>query len=725
MTGLVKDPQGQTLSNARVTEFQTDKEYTTDAEGKFVSAYGPSDTRRFFFAVHKQRKMVGVGRLSAEGRHVEINLASAKIVSGKVVGPDGKPVAGVQVAPLPMTNFHVLTNNQGEFDVGWDPDWAGRNKNLCLLARHAKLNLAALVNITPNTETVDIKLRHGLLLTGTVEDPNGGPFPGVKVSISLIKGFWRCSTPVKSVITDDKGRYEFRALPQKQKYGIGTNPEGYGSTSITTGLINIAKDVAEVEPIVPKPMNMSVSGIVIDVNGHSVEAATVTLGGKGQPHREAKTDANGRFTLNNICDGNFTLDATKTHQLTGYIPNVQAGAENVEIVVFQWPQRRITPEEPPFEPNPQADILKYRWSDRGWRLLEGKDFQRINMTTHKPNGIRLGNLKNDNVLFGQWHSPVVKGGYRWIALDHTYKYGQYDRLIMDTNGDGHLGDEIVTMAKSSSQPSTENYFISFGPVEVLMNQDNEPRICHLSLGFYYNDKELCTGTIGWYEGYVTVSGAKKRCLLVDKNSDGTFDTKSPNMSESDLIAFGEEDQRIVRTVGEYVELDGNMYCLGINRGLDSMKVSLIPAKEVLFGTIRLSKSITKFTAVGQNGLFTVHPNEGLAKLPVGTYCIDNWITEQKDEQGNKWTLKGHSFGDSGIFQVSEGRQTALSVGEPIFTSLEQANQEDDVFNFINPKLYGQLSEEINLNCNEDDLRLLLHIKSKDHSYNRTFTFEYG
>ncbi len=646
-------------------------------------------------------------------------------VTGIVKDRAGNPVAGAQVAALPMSDRYVLTDADGRYKISWKRKWEPKSgRSLCLMARHVKLELAALVNITHQTKTVNIELEPALVLTGTVEDLNTRLIPGAKVSISLIRG-WGCGTPVKSVITDDKGRYEFRALPQKQEYGIGTNPEGYGRISITTGLINIKKDVAEVEPIVLKPTNMSVSGIVMDVNGHSVEAATVILNRKGQPHRETKTDAKGRFTLNNICDGNFILDATKTHQLTGYIPNVQAGAEDVKIVVFQWPQRRFTPEEPPFEPDPQAGILKYRWSDRGWLLLEGKDFQRIYMTMRKPDGVRLGNLKDDNVLFGQWHSPVVKRGYRWIALDRTYKYGQYDRLIMDINGDGHLDDEIVTMANSSSQPSTENYFISFGPIEVLMNQDNGPRICHLSLGFYYNDKELCTGTVGWYEGYVTVGGKKLLCLLVDKNSDGTFDTKSPDMSESDLIAFGEKDQRIVRTVGEYVELDGNMYRLGITRGRDSMKVSLLPAKEVPFGTIRLSKSITKFTAVGQNGLFTICPNEGLAKLPAGTYCIDHWITEQKDEQDNKWTLKGYSFGDSGIFEVSEGRQTTLSVGEPIFTSLEQANQKDNTYNFINPKLYGQLGEKINLSCNEDDLKLLLHIKSKDGSYDRTFTFEYG
>jgi protocatechuate 3,4-dioxygenase beta subunit len=660
----------------------------------------------------------------AVGQEMSEADAEEQIVAGMVKDQAGNPVAGAQVAALPMSNRYVLTDAEGRFEISWKREWEPR-RGLCLMARHVKLELAALVDITRQTRMINIELEPALALTGTVEDTNGISIPGAKVGLSLIKGTWGCGTPVKSVITDDTGRYEFRALPQKQKFGIGTNPEGYGRTSITTGLINTKKTIAEVEPIVLKPTNMSVSGIVMDVNGHPVEAATVTIDAKTQPDQKANTDAKGRFKLNNICDGSFTLDATKTHKLTGYIPNVKAGTKDVKIVVFKWPHKRTVPEESPFEPDPQAGVLKYRWSDRGWRLLEGKDFQRIQITAGKPDGVMLGNLKNDNVLFGQWHSPVVKGGYRWIALDRTYKYGQYDRLIMDTNGDGHLDDEIFTMAYHSTQPSIENYLTMFGPVEVFIHEDNESRICHLILGFYYNDKELCTGTVGWYEGYVTVGTQKHRCLLADKNSDGTFDTKSPKLNECDLIGFGEENVRITRFIGNYIELDGRLYRPEITRDGDHMNVNLMLAENVQFGEIRLPENIMEFAAAGENGLFAVRPIKGAAKLPVGKYCIDHWVIEHKDEKSNKWTLRGHSFGDSGIFDVSEGRQTILSVGEPIFTSLEQVSQKDAVYSFINPKVKGRLGEDIDLACNEDDLRLQLHIKSKDGSYDRTFTFKYG
>jgi len=588
------------------------------------------------------------------------------------------------------------------------------------MARHVKLELAALVDITRQTRMINIELEPALALTGTVEDTNGISIPGAKVGLSLIKGTWGCGTPVKSVITDDKGRYEFRALPQKQKYGIGTNPESYGRTSINTGLINLKRVVAEVEPIVPKPTNMSVSGIVMDVNGHSVEAATVTLGGEGQPRREAKADAQGKFKLKNICSGSISISAVTESGLRGNL-KTQSG-ENVKIIVFQM-REEVPFEETSIAIDPQKEGLQYRWSRNAWRLVDGKADQIVELSTEKPAGVKLPNFRNEDLLFGRWYSPMVRKGYLWIALDRTYKYGQYDRLIIDSNGNGHLNDETAVMTYRTLQ----QYRAHFGPTKVFLKGEAGPVKYHLNFGFYNdgNRKTLHASSAGWYEGYVTVGTEKQRCLLVDKNADGTFDTKSPDLSESDLIAFGEEDNRIACSVGEYVKLDGNLYSLWITRGRDSMKVSLIPAINVPFGTIRLPQSITEFVAGGENGLFTFRPNEGLAKFPAGTYCIYRWVTEQKDEQGRQWTLTGHSFGDSGIFEVSEGRQTTLSVGEPIFTSLEKISQKDGAFSFINPNLKGRLGEDIDLSCNEDDLRLQLHIKSKNGSYDRTFTFEYG
>jgi hypothetical protein len=234
VTGRVTDPEGQVLPGVQVTEFHTDKTYTTGTDGTFVSAYGPSDERRLFSAVDKERQMVGVGRLAPGQRRVEVKLSPARIVSGRVVDPNGDPVVGAQVAPLPMTNLYVLTDRQGRFDVGWQVEWAGDLDEFFLMARHRGRNLAALKSISGTTETVEVKLAGALALNGTVEEPDGMPIRGAEVRLSLRRG-WTCGTPVKRVVTDAAGRYEFPALPQNQEYVNIAQAPGFWENAITSG----------------------------------------------------------------------------------------------------------------------------------------------------------------------------------------------------------------------------------------------------------------------------------------------------------------------------------------------------------------------------------------------------------------------------------------------------------------------------------------------------------
>jgi protocatechuate 3,4-dioxygenase beta subunit len=329
VTGQVNDPEGQPLADARVTEYQTDKDYTTDANGEFVSAYGPSDERRFFYAVHKQRTLVGVGRLGPGEHHIAIDMVPARIVSGRVTSPDGEPVAGAQVAPLPMTCFHVLTDSEGRFDVAWSRPWEPR-EGLCLMVRRVDLNLAALADLAEDTKTIEVKLAPALTLTGTVEDPDGKPIPGAKANVSLIRG-WGCGTPAKEAATNDQGRFELSCLPQRQEYGVQARAEGYWRNAIRTGIINRITDREAVGSIILKRPILSVSGVVVDETGKAVDGIPVYLRGEGQPRLSSKTDAGGKFAFDKICQGPVEINA-KNKTLFG-TAETQGGAKDVKLIV--------------------------------------------------------------------------------------------------------------------------------------------------------------------------------------------------------------------------------------------------------------------------------------------------------------------------------------------------------------------------------------------------------
>jgi len=330
VTGLVKDPQGRPVSGASVTLFQTKLEYVTDAEGKFVASLAPSDKMRYFFAVHKQRKLVASGRLAGGKQHVEIELMPARMVSGRVLDPNGRPVSGAQVAPLPMTCFHVLTDSEGRFDVGWSPKWHAPDHELCLMVRHTELNLAAVVDIAPEDRTIDVKLEHALALHGTIEDTNGRPILGAVVGLSLIRG-WGAGTPVRNVITDYQGRFKLSALPQRQEYAVTAEAEGYWRNGIKTGVINRVTRREEVGPIILKKPILSVSGTVVDGDGKAVANIPVYFRGAGQPRLDSQTDEQGRFRFEKVCSGPVQINS-KNDTIFGTV-ETQGGAKDIRLVV--------------------------------------------------------------------------------------------------------------------------------------------------------------------------------------------------------------------------------------------------------------------------------------------------------------------------------------------------------------------------------------------------------
>ena len=368
----------------------------------------------------------------------------------------------------------------------------------------------------------------------------------------------------------------------------------------------------------------------------------------------------------------------------------------------------------------QEQWLRYH-SSREARLIVGDmGASTPKVAIEKPQGVELPQFNADLQFFAQWPTPMVKGGRLWIALDRTDKQGRWDRLFIDSNGDGHLNDEDAITAYR-----TEQYYTYFGPVKVVFEVEDGPVTYHLNFLFRNRsekDRELYVYSGGWYEGSITVGGAKKHCVLIDQNANGAFDDKSLNASESDRIRIGKKGDQDARFVGNFIEVDGELYRPEIAR--DGAYIKLTKAKDVKFGNIRLPETVTELTAVGENGLFTLKPEKGSCSLPVGEYRINYWIIERKDEQGNRWKLQGSAFHKNGLFEVDDGSQTELDIGEPLICTLETRTSGSSYsFNRI---LKGRLDERIKLTRNGSQPRApKLHIKNKDGTYDRTFSFEYG
>lgn len=151
----------------------------------------------------------------------------------------------------------------------------------------------------------------------------------------------------------------------------------------------------------------------------------------------------------------------------------------------------------------------------------------------------------------------------------------------------------------------------------------------------------------------------------------------------------------------------------------------IVTENVSSGTIILPETITQFEADGPDGLITIDIDQGVGQLPTGKYQTGSWRVERKDEQNNTWALTGRQFSSGEPFEITEGGQVNVNVGEPIIAVVHGSRIGPKYYTF-SQSLQSRLDESITLTRNGSRPGApKLRIKNKDGTYDRTFAFRYG
>ena len=363
--------------------------------------------------------------------------------------------------------------------------------------------------------------------------------------------------------------------------------------------------------------------------------------------------------------------------------------------------------------------LQYRSANEARQIVGDMGYQYRRPASSEPEGVKLPEFNSEKPLFMDWKTPMAASGTVWLAFDKSSPNGTYDRLYIDADADGDLSDETACEPyRRESNRST------FGPLKIVFDTADGPITYHLSAELrVYPQQTYCLLTpAAWYEGPITVGGAKKYCVLIDYNVNGTFNDKSVDAGQSDRIRIGIEDGRDTQYVGNYVQVDDKLYQPEIAK--DGAFVILTEATDVAYGTVRVAEGITTFGAGGLNGLFQCKPDHGVVKLPVGDYRIEHWAIVKTDDKGARWELTANPARQPGNFTVEKDQEVELPIGEPIY-SVAQYTQSGSFYNF-SQSLEGRQGERITLTRNgSQPPPPKLRIRSRDGAYDRALSFEYG
>jgi protocatechuate 3,4-dioxygenase beta subunit len=300
------------------------------------------------------------GSLSQEQRTREMTLVAGQdktdlifeveppvMFKGKVIGPDGKAVAGAKVSTKwGGEQVPVETAQDGTFELPLPPWFRFDNYQVFFVeATHPDLTgyrgLLGKRLQSKEDATGEIRLTPVGVIRGRVVGVDGKPIPSAKVSTQvrseqngISDGHYECDAAGRYEVKDAVGGAEYAVLAQADKYGQCLS----GQFTLDPG------GTHEVEDLTLVVADKSVEGTVEDENGSPLANVQLQCYGQGTGNRNAQSDAKGHFRIENLVDESLQVWAW----YNGPNGNLQgraqpmAGDADVKIVMGQQAQ----PENP-------------------------------------------------------------------------------------------------------------------------------------------------------------------------------------------------------------------------------------------------------------------------------------------------------------------------------------------------------------------------------------------
>ena len=272
-----------------------------------------------------QRSAVVVSRAGAAA-DVSLTLRAGAKVSGVVLGPEGKPVAGAQVLYQGASDWsvradarldHVLSEADGSFAIAALPRGSFR---FVADAKNYAQGSSDVVALDGESETtgVEIRLEPSAVLRGRVLSAAGTPVAAARVRVG-VKGAGMVRGGVRQAYTDEEGKYEIREL-RRRPHEVVALHESASSEIVSADL---SKAPYDVELNIALAIDGVIAGVVVDSSDEPVAGAQVTLfpdfqkgGGRSSSEWRMRglstelTDAGGNFRVSGLAvDANYRVRA--------------------------------------------------------------------------------------------------------------------------------------------------------------------------------------------------------------------------------------------------------------------------------------------------------------------------------------------------------------------------------------------------------------------------------
>jgi len=289
---------------------------------------------------------------------IEIKAEAPLVFKGKVVDEKGKPVAGAEVRAKnryqPDQQIDpVTTDKDGAFEVSLPNQNLGEWECAVIEATVADMpkHRGLLIKSLPTREDAQgtVAMHPMGTIRGRVVNQAGEPLPEAAVNVavkhSINDNGWSTINEGKPK-TDASGKFEFTTAVSGESYYVtATAGDTYGQRSfeVPEVLAGGAFDVPDLDLL---PTDKIIEGTVFDSEGNAAAGVDVNCQGSAQPHRQATTDANGKFRFENIVNDEVHIYAHRQGDDGYAYGNALATGGDTDVeIALQDQGQRISPED--------------------------------------------------------------------------------------------------------------------------------------------------------------------------------------------------------------------------------------------------------------------------------------------------------------------------------------------------------------------------------------------
>jgi RNA polymerase sigma factor (sigma-70 family) len=251
-------------------------------------------------------------------------------IAGRVVDPDGNPVAGVRVDELwsESERCRTVTDQLGRFVMIGDSPSA-------LRFMHNERKLGALVreeDLRTKNGELKICLEALEIVRGTIVDEDGHPLPGALVQVHSNERHGT-SVVANALVTTD-GKFEFASMIPGCQYEIEAWANSYTRFHKELGVAG-GEQVHDLGDVTLRKLDRSIAGRITDASGAPLADLVLTAAYENQDDRVfMRCDAEGRFNVFGVPAGFLRIGAL--HMAPDgkvvYGPQVESGRKDVHLV---------------------------------------------------------------------------------------------------------------------------------------------------------------------------------------------------------------------------------------------------------------------------------------------------------------------------------------------------------------------------------------------------------